>query len=119
MSEALFERHRTLLDMALSAAATREAFLPWDDDPDAVNEILAAEGRSNFESYRNSFFYLDQPSLGGRIGAEISPWGLPLGVQYPKSNLGSILPAAVRAQERRRPRGRLQRNFVSAFDPLG
>ncbi|MDB5805454.1 MAG: aldehyde dehydrogenase [Betaproteobacteria bacterium] len=99
MSNELFERHKALLDLALAATATRGAFNAWPDNPADYNDVLAAEGRQAFANYCDSYFYLDQPGVGERIGRETSPYGFELGIQYPKTNLASIMSVAQRAGE--------------------
>ncbi|HEY4373995.1 MAG TPA: phenylacetic acid degradation protein PaaN [Burkholderiales bacterium] len=99
MSQELFERHKALLELALAATATRGAFNAWPDNPSDYNEVLQAEGRQAFANYCDSHFYLDQPGVGERIGRESSPYGFELGIQYPKTNLASIMPVAQRAGE--------------------
>ena len=99
MSSELFERHRGLLEMALAATATRGAFSAYPDRLSDYNEVVQADGREAFDNYCNSFFYLDQPGVGERVGHEASPYGIQLNIQYPKTNLSAIMPAAVRAKE--------------------
>ena len=99
MSSELFERHRGLLEMALAATATRGAFSAYPDRLSDYNEVVQADGREAFDNYCNSFFYLDQPGVGERVGHEASPYGIHLNIQYPKTNLSAIMPAAVRAKD--------------------
>jgi phenylacetic acid degradation protein paaN len=99
MSSELFDRHRGLLDLAIAATATRGAFSAYPDRFADFNEVVQAEGREAFENYCGSYFYLDQPGVGERVGSEQSPFRIELGIQYPKTNLNSIMPAAVRARE--------------------
>ncbi len=99
MSGELFERHRAMLELVLRALATRDAFSAYAADPADYNEILAAEGRSAFTNYCNSYFYLDQPGPAERTGEESSPYGISMGIQYPKANLNTVLPAASRAKD--------------------
>jgi phenylacetic acid degradation protein paaN len=99
MSSELFERHRGLLEMALAATATRGAFSAYPDRISDYNEVVQADGREAFDNYCNSYFYLDQPGVGERVGHEESPYGIALNIQYPKTNLSAILPAAVRAKD--------------------
>ena len=99
MSSELFERHRGLLELALAATATRGEFSPYPERIADFNEVVQAEGREAFENYCGSYFYLDQPGVGERVGAEASPYRIALGIQYPKTNLNTIMPAAVRAKE--------------------
>jgi phenylacetic acid degradation protein paaN len=99
MSNELFERHRAILELALAATATRGAFNAYPDNPADYNQVLETEGREAFTNYCDSFFYLDQPGVGERIGRESSPYGFELGIQYPKTNLSTIMPASQRAKE--------------------
>lgn len=99
MSLELFERHKALLELALAATATRGAFSAWPGSPADYNEVLEAEGKQAFGNYCDSYFYLDQPGVGDRIGRETSPYGFELGIQYPKTNLAAIMPVAQRAGE--------------------
>jgi len=99
MSTELYERHRALLEAALAATATREGFNAYPDQIGDYNEVVQADGRDAFDNYCNSYFYLDQPGVGERVGSEQSPYRIDLNIQYPKTNLGSIMPAAVRAKE--------------------
>ena len=99
MSSEMFDRHRGMLELVLRALATRDAFSAYAADPADYNEILAAEGRAAFANYCNSYFYLDQPGPAERTGEESSPYGLAMGIQYPKANLNTIVPAAARAMD--------------------
>ena len=99
MPSELFDRHRGLLDLAIAATATRGAFSAYPDRVADFNEVVQADGREAFDNYCNSYFYLDQPGVGERVGSEESPYRIELGIQYPKTNLSAIMPAAVRARE--------------------
>ena len=99
MPSELFDRHRGLLELALAATATRSAFSAYPDRIADFNEVVQAEGREAFDNYCGSYFYLDQPGVGERVGNEESPYRIELGIQYPKTNLSAIMPAAVRARE--------------------
>ena len=99
MPSELFDRHRGLLDLAIAATATRGAFSAYPDRIADFNEVVQADGREAFDNYCNSYFYLDQPGVGERVGGEESPYRIELGIQYPKTNLNAIMPAAVRARE--------------------
>jgi phenylacetic acid degradation protein paaN len=98
MSNDLFARHRALLDLALAALAVRGGFSAYGEVAPEVDAVLAAEGREAFANYCESYFYLDQPGVGERLGEERSPFGVTLDIQYPKTNLNAILPAAERAR---------------------
>src|SRR5690606_7234867 len=68
----------------------------YNENLKAYGENAAAEGEAAFKARLNRKFELDQPGAEGWIGSERSPWGLELGVQYPRMNLDKLL-AAVEA----------------------
>ena len=82
MSGELFDRHKALLELAVAAVASRGGFSAYPDDVANVNEVVAAEGTDAFNNYCGSYFYLDQPGSGERVGGEISAYGRLLDVQY-------------------------------------
>ncbi len=87
----LFERHRELLDAAVSAIRERRYFSPFPESPRAYPDADA--GKAAFEARLGSSFQLDQPGEVGRVGAERSPYGLDLGVDYPLIDPETLLPA--------------------------
>ncbi|MCX8085534.1 MAG: phenylacetic acid degradation protein PaaN [Rhodocyclaceae bacterium] len=89
-----FDKHRALLDEALAAIATRTHWLPFAESPRAYGEMALDEGLKAFEAYRDAQFYLDQPALIGRCGSEVSPYGLPLNVSYPRCSPTGLIAAA-------------------------
>ena len=99
MSGELFDRHKALLELAVAAVASRGGFSAYPDDVANVNEVVAAEGTDAFNNYCGSYFYLDQPGSGERVGGEISAYGRLLDVQYPRADLDTILSAALRAKD--------------------
>ena len=93
MSHPMFEKHRALLNQALVAAETRVFWSPFSESPSHYGEGAIDTGRKAFDAYRDASFYLDQPGVVGRGGAEQSPFGLPLNVNYPQCNPDALIVA--------------------------
>jgi len=97
----LFERHRALLDQALKAIAARgywSAF-PESPSPKVYGEGVPESGKAAFEALLNKPFPLKLPGTTGTVGEEISPYGMPLGVTYPKVDLDALFAAIAKAEE--------------------
>ena len=94
MPHLLFEKHKPLLAQAMVAIKKRGYWSPYAESIKAYGENALEEGRSAFEAYRDAQFYLDQPGLIERGGSEISPYGLPLNISYPKCSPDALLAAA-------------------------
>ena len=107
MSHPLFERHQALLDQALKAIAERgywSAF-PESPSPKVYGEGAAEAGKAAFDALLNKPFPLELPGTDGTIGAERSPYGFPLGVNYPKVNLDRLFAAIAKAEPEWRKAG--------------
>ncbi len=89
----LFERHRSTLDAAMEAIASRAYWSAYPENPGAYPEAGAAAGRSAFEGYRDQRFPLEQPATAGWGGGERSPYGFDLGIAYPRPNFELLLRA--------------------------
>ncbi|GGO86045.1 phenylacetic acid degradation protein PaaN [Wenjunlia tyrosinilytica] len=90
----LIERHRATLDKALEAIRTREYWSPFPEHPKAYGETGPADGKAAFESNLNRDFELAQPGeTGERVGGEVSPYGIELGVTYPRVDADVLIPA--------------------------
>ena len=90
----LFDKHITILRQAVAAAETRLSWSPYPETPAARSEAAQEAGREAFEAYRDASFYLDQPGVIGRVGAELSPYGLPLNISYPQCSADALIMAA-------------------------
>ena len=93
----LFDRHRERLDSAVAACASREYYSAFDDSPSprVYGESAAAEGRAAFEAWLGSAFPLRTPGAEGTVATERSPYGLELGVAYPRVvDVDALLSAA-------------------------
>ncbi|WP_424212852.1 phenylacetic acid degradation protein PaaN [Streptomyces sp. BI20] len=91
--EVPFARHRATLEQALAAIRSRAYWSPHPEHPKAYGENADAEGRAAFEALRGTRFALDQPGTDGYTGAETSPYGIELGVEYPHADPDVLLPA--------------------------
>ncbi|MGW2814385.1 phenylacetic acid degradation protein PaaN [Streptomyces sp. NPDC001415] len=89
----LTEKHRPTLDGALEAIRTRAYWSPHPEHPKAYGETGAEDGKAAFDALLNRRFDLDQPGTDDWTGAELSPYGIELGVQYPHPDLDVLLPA--------------------------
>jgi phenylacetic acid degradation protein paaN len=96
MSHPLFERHQKLLDQAVAAVRARTYWSAYPEVPSGkvYGETAKADGEAAFQARLNKPFELDQPGTTGRVGAEVSPYGMPLGITYPKPDLDALLKAA-------------------------
>src|SRR5512132_4067148 len=94
-----FEKHRGTLDRALQAIAERGYWTPYPESPSPRNygEGAIEAGKAAFEALLNKPFELDQPGTVGRVGTERSPYGLALGITYPKVDLDRLFPAIAEA----------------------
>ncbi|HEY5308566.1 MAG TPA: phenylacetic acid degradation protein PaaN, partial [Casimicrobiaceae bacterium] len=100
MSHPLFERHRALLDRALQAIAERgywSAF-PESPSPKVYGEGAAEAGKAAFDGLLNKPFPLTLPGAKGTVGGEVSPYGMPLGVVYPKVEIDALFAAIAKAE---------------------
>ena len=100
MSHPLFERHRALLDRALQAIAERgywSAF-PESPSPKVYGEGAAEAGKAAFDALLNKPFPLTLPGAKGTVGGEVSPYGMALGVAYPKVDIDALFAAIAKAE---------------------
>lgn len=94
MSHPMFEKHKETLNQAVAAIESRGYWSPYPESPRAYGENAIEAGRAAFDVYRNAQFYLDQPGVIARGGAEVSPYGLPLNISYPRCNPDALISAA-------------------------
>ena len=100
MSHPFFERHRATLDRAVEAIATRGFWTPFPESPSPkiYGEGAAEAGKAKFDALLNSRFPLTQPATIGQAGNERSPYGMRLGITYPKPDIDGLM-AAIEAAE--------------------
>lgn len=101
MTHSLFTKHEDTLQKALAAIETRGYWSPFVEmpSPKVYGETANADGEAAFKAHLNKTFELDQPSTGETVGAEVSPFGFPLGVRYPKADPAALIAAAAAAQK--------------------
>jgi len=95
----LFERHAATIDRALAAIGERGYWSPHSESPKAYGEGAMEAGKAAFDALLGKPFDLTQPGTVGTIGREVSPFGIPLGITYPKADLDALF-AAIGAAER-------------------
>lgn len=89
----LSAKHRPTLDQALSAIRSRAYWSPHPEHPKAYGESAPADGLAAFEAVRGTRLDLGQPGTDGWTGAEVSPFGPALEVEYPHVDPDVLLPA--------------------------
>lgn len=89
----MFELHQKNLHQAVEAIAVRGYWSPYSENPRSYGDMALENGRDAFEAYRGAQFYLDQPGVSGRGGGEVSPYGLPLSIGYPRCNPEALITA--------------------------
>ena len=101
MSHPLFEKNRATLDRALTAIAERGYWSPYPESasPKVYGEGSADAGKAAFDALLNRPFPLEQPATAGHVGAERSPYGLALGITYPKADIDALFAAIGKARE--------------------
>jgi len=99
MSHKLFEKHEKTLNGALEAIRNRTCWSPYPEIPSGkiYGETAKKDGQEAFEGRLGKPFEIDQPSTGYTTKSERSPYGLKLGISYPKPNLDELIPAMQKA----------------------
>ena len=100
MTHPLFSKHEAALQTALAAIETRGYWSPFVEmpSPKVYGETANVDGEAAFKAHLNQTIELDQPSTGETVGAEVSPFGFPLGIRYPKADPDTLIAAAASAQ---------------------
>jgi phenylacetic acid degradation protein paaN len=107
MRHPLFAKHEDTLKHALAAIETRGYWSPFAEmpSPKVYGEGSNEHGEGAFNAHLNNAFSLDQPSNGGSVGAERSPYGFALGIRYPKADVDALIETATAAQRAWRAAG--------------
>jgi phenylacetic acid degradation protein paaN len=92
VSHPFFRQHRDLLEKAVRAINTRGYWSPFPEMPSGkvYGETANDDGKAAFQARLKKSFPLDEPGIGGQTGAEISPYGFPLEISYPKVDLDDL-----------------------------
>ncbi|AVZ71448.1 phenylacetic acid degradation protein PaaN [Streptomyces lunaelactis] len=91
---------RSLLEQAVQAAVSGASFTPFTEGlAGSVDRRRGAAHSAGavFRSMLGQDFCLGQPGARQGVGTESSPYGISLGVRYPRSEPGELVGAAVRA----------------------
>ena len=97
-----FIKHKSVLDAALDACATRKYWSPFTESPSGAlhPEGAHAAGKAAFKARLGKPFILEQPAEIGRTGHEISPYTQkPLGIDYPKIDVDVAMTASREAMK--------------------
>ncbi|MEP6998606.1 MAG: phenylacetic acid degradation protein PaaN, partial [Betaproteobacteria bacterium] len=107
MSHPLFERHRALIDLALKAIAERGYWSPFPESPSpkVYGEGAADAGKAAFDALANRPFPMTLPGTVGTVGGERSPYGITLGISYPRVDLDQLFNAIAAAEKSWRKAG--------------
>lgn len=100
-ASSLFEKHKSTLDAATAALATRGYYTPYPENPKAYPEDGDAKGKAYISSVMNTnFAELLQPNPENWIGEEVSPYlQLGIGVNYPSVSVDTYISNAQAAQK--------------------
>ncbi len=92
----LYQAHRELLDRAISAAAARDYWSAFPESPSkkVYGEEAAPAGDRAFTALLGQTFPVDVPGAVGTVATERSPYGVELGVSYPKADPHALVAAA-------------------------
>lgn len=112
LTETRLSGHRATLDQALEAIRTRAYWSPHAEHPKAYGESAPADGLAAFQALQGTRFELDQPGTDGWTGAEVSPYGPELRIEYPHVAPDVLLPAMSAAVPAWRAAGPEQRALV-------
>ncbi len=95
----LFATHRTRLDEAVAACASRGYYSAFDESPSprVYGEDAAAQGKAAYDALLGTEFPIETPGSDGTVATERSPYGIDLGVRYPHASDVDALMAAAQA----------------------
>ncbi|MGK5681771.1 phenylacetic acid degradation protein PaaN [Actinoplanes sp. URMC 104] len=92
----LYDRHSELLDQAVRATTVRDYWSAFPESPSksVYGEQAAPEGERAFRALLGKPFPIEAPGATGSVSTERSPWGLELGISYPKADPLALIAAA-------------------------
>ena len=93
-----FEAHRARLEQAVGACRAR---VYWSAYPEVASgkiygETAKADGEAAFKALLGKPFDLGE-SGGRRVGREVSPYGMPLGITYPAMDADALIERSMKA----------------------
>src|SRR3712207_5723688 len=91
-----YETHRELLDKAIEAAAARDHWSAYPESPSksVYGEDAAPAGEQAFRALLGKDFPIEVPGATTSVATERSPYGIDLGIRYPKGEPGDLIAAA-------------------------
>lgn len=94
-----FDRHRSTLEAAMAALRQRTYWSAYPETPSGklYGETAKVEGEAAFAALTGRDFDLPGHPVERRVGAESSPFGLPLGIRYPAAGPEALIAAATAA----------------------
>jgi len=94
-----FAAHRVTLEQAIAACRARGYWSAYPETPSArfYGEDARPAAETAFKALLGKPFPLDQDGDAEPVGAEVSPYGFPLGITYPKRSVAALIGAAQRA----------------------
>jgi len=112
----LYETHRELLDRAIEAARERDYWSAFPESPSksVYGEEAAPTGERAFTALLGKPFPIEVPGAVGSVSSERSPFGLELGVSYPRADPLALVAAARAATPAWRAAGPYGRAGVAA-----
>lgn len=91
-----YETHRELLDKAIEAAGARDHWSAYPESPSksVYGEDAAGAGEQAFQALLGKDFPIEVPGATTSVATERSPYGIDLGIRYPKGESGDLIAAA-------------------------
>jgi phenylacetic acid degradation protein paaN len=91
-----YETHRDLLDRAVEATTVRDYWSAFPESPSksVYGEDAAPAGEAAFRARLGREFDIEVPGATGTVATERSPYGLDLGISYPKADPLALIAAA-------------------------
>jgi phenylacetic acid degradation protein paaN len=95
MATDYYEKHRPTLKKAREAIRSREYWSPYPESPRAYDEAAPKDGEAAFQARLGGPFILEgHPGDQTITVAETSPYGVELGITYPKAEPSELIDAA-------------------------
>ncbi|MFT4014863.1 MAG: phenylacetic acid degradation protein PaaN [Paracoccus sp. (in: a-proteobacteria)] len=96
----LFDRHRPMLDAAVTALRTRGFWTPFPEIPSGkiYGESARDDGATAFQALQGAAFDMPDHPGSARLGAELSPYGPELRITYPAADTDALVAAAEAAR---------------------
>ncbi|NMO56660.1 phenylacetic acid degradation protein PaaN [Actinoplanes sp. TBRC 11911] len=111
-----YETHRELLDQAVRATQARDYWSAYPESPSksVYGEDAAPAGERAFTALLGKPFPIEVPGATGTVSTERSPYGIELGLSYPKADPLALVAAARAATPAWRAAGPQGRAGVAA-----